>query len=103
MANGINSVTISGKINWQPQEKKTDKYVMVTFPLNFYIGKVKDSYKYGNINCTCFDKNICETIMNIGKDGKIIVHGKLNPSEYEKDGKKVTVMNLLVDFVGIGE
>ena len=38
----VNTITLSGKINWDAKVTKTEKCTVVNFPLNFYAGKGKD-------------------------------------------------------------
>ena len=88
---------MSGKINWDAKVTKAEKCTVVNFPLNFYAGKGKDGAKYGNIQCTSFDEQVANLVSNVGKGGKIIVHGNLTSDEYtnkvsfaELDGCKST-------------
>lgn len=98
----VNSISLSGKINWDAKVTKTDKCTVVNFPLNFYAGKGKDGAKYGTIQCTSFDENVAALVTNLGKGGKIIVHGNLTSDEYtNKEGNKVTVLKMIVDYAGM--
>lgn len=98
----VNSISLSGKINWDAKVTKTEKCTVVNFPLNFYAGKGKDGAKYGTIQCTSFDENVAALVTNLGKGGKIIVHGNLTSDEYtNKEGNKVTVLKMIVDYAGM--
>lgn len=97
-----NNVVLNGKINWNPEQHKGDKYTITAFPLNFYSGKDKNGKgKYGTIQCKTFDEAMGEKVMTLGKDAKVIVVGKLMGNEYQnKEGKTVKTLELIVDYVG---
>lgn len=98
----VNSITLNGKINWDARITKSDKCTIVNFPLNFYAGKDKDGAKYGTIQCTSFDENVAALVTNLGKGGKIIVHGNLTSDEYtNKEGNRVTILKMIVDYAGM--
>ena len=98
----VNTITLSGKINWDAKVTKTEKCTVVNFPLNFYAGKGKDGAKYGNIQCTSFDEQVANLVSNVGKGGKIIVHGNLTSDEYtNKEVNKVTTLKMIVDYAAM--
>lgn len=97
-----NSITLSGKINWDVKVHQTSKSVMASFPLNFYNGKDKDGENmYANVNCVAFGKQLCDALVNSGKGASVLIHGSLRVNSYEKDGKKVYNTNIFVDDVAV--
>jgi single-strand DNA-binding protein len=101
----MNKVIISGRLTKDIELRYTQTQMPVTsFSLALDRGKDKDGNNKGADypNCIAFGKT-AETLQKwtSGKGARIMIEGRIQTGNYEKDGKKVYTTDVVVDRVEI--
>lgn len=87
----MNQFILMGRLVREPERKKCDTPV-VRYTLAVNNGKDTDFF-----NCVVFGNEAEFAEKYLHKATKILVIGRLKNNSYEKDGKKVYVMDLIVE------
>ena len=97
----MNNMTIVGRIGRDPEIRySNDGKAIATFSVATEYGR-DDNKKTSWHNVVCFGslaENVCASIT---KGSRVIVAGRFDVSEYEKDGEKKKKHELVADAVGL--
>ncbi|WP_335984817.1 single-stranded DNA-binding protein [Fusobacterium polymorphum] len=104
----MNLVVLNGRLTRDPELKfgqsgKAYSRFSIAVDRSFQSSSDKNSQTADFINCVAFGKT-AEFIGEYFRKGrKILLNGKLQMSQYESEGKKVTTYVVVVDSVEFGE
>lgn len=95
----LNNVIFSGKVFSDPQVKPVNKTKVANFGiLNEEIGGKKTHL----VGCEAWGA-LADVVMNLSKDDKVVVVGKLNQNSWEDDnGKRQSIVRIRVSSVDTG-
>ena len=96
MAQDLNKITIIGRLTKDPEMKVAGNNKNVT---RFQIANNQSKEKVNFIFCIAWDKT-AEIINQYCKKGKqVAIEGKLQIRQYEKDGQKKDITEIIVDSI----
>lgn len=93
----MNEVKLSGKL-YRPELKATPSGMVLA---KFSIGntkKVKGEFVTNFFNCVCF-KDVAEQVSQLPEKAKINIEGILTQDRWEKDGKKMSIVKIIVNKI----
>ena len=94
----FNKIIIGGRLTADPELKTTQNGTTVT-PFTVAVNRPAKDAGAVFIECSAFNKT-AETVAHYFRKGnQILVEGRLDSRQYEKDGKKTTYWSVLVDRV----
>lgn len=92
---GINEVLLSGRLTKAPEFYAATEEKKACARYTLAVDRAKDGADF--ISCVVFGHN-AEFAKDYLKQGtKVVVHGKLQTGNYDKDGHKVYTMDVVVD------
>ncbi len=98
----LNQIIIAGRLTTNPEIVTTDNnkkrtYITVAVPRSYK--NVDGTYDTDFIECTLWN-GIAENVCEYCKKGDVVgVKGRIQTSNYEKDGKKVYKMDVIAEKV----
>lgn len=104
----MNLVVLNGRLTRDPELKfgqsgKAYSRFSIAVDRPFSSAADKDSQTVDFINCVAFGKT-AEFIGEYFRKGrKILLHGRIQMSQYESEGKKLTTFNVIAESVEFGE
>lgn len=94
----------SGRLTKDPEIRRGEKANVALFSLAVQRGYIKDGKRETDFfSCTAFGKNAEFIEKYIHKGDKVIVRGKFENDNYEKDGKKFYGFKGVIDEIDFGE
>lgn len=97
----MNNITIVGRLGRDPELRfGKDGKPIANFSVATDYGR-DENKKTSWHNVVCFGTLAENVTQSIGKGSRVIVSGRLDVSEYEKDGEKKKKHELVADAVGL--
>ena len=94
----INTVCISGNLANDPNPRKVKDYQVVSFSLAVNEG-FGDKKRVSFVNCEAWGKLGDTIVNNLSKGSRVGITGRLQQDRWEKDGKKESMLKVVVEKV----